>query len=146
VVGSLNKRSEYFTRIKKALEEANLLSEVTFTGRVIDNELYEYYKGAKCFLFCSLVEGFGMPILEAMSLGVPVITSSTSSLSEVAGEAALLVNPYDPKEISKKISDLFSDERLYRELVERGLKRSKEFGWSQIVDIIDSEIQKIDNA
>jgi glycosyltransferase involved in cell wall biosynthesis len=80
-------------------------------------------------VYPSLFEGFGLPPLEAMACGVPVVTSNTSSLPEVVGEAALLVNPYDEGEIAKALFRITYDSELRKELRERGFERAKQFTW-----------------
>ena len=86
--------------------------------------LVSLIRGAKAALFPSLYEGFGLPVLEAMLLGTPVISSNTSSLPEVAGEAALMVDPYDTQEITQAIRALDADEGLRGEYVARGRKQA----------------------
>ena len=85
--------------------------------------------GAKAFVFLSLYEGFGMPVIEAMACGVPVLTSNSSSLKEIAEGAALLVDETSITEMKKGLLTLYQNETLRSELVEKGMKRAKEYSW-----------------
>lgn len=98
-----------------------------------DKELSELIAGGRLFLFLSLIEGFGFPPLEAMDLRVPVICSDRTSLPEVTGEAALQVDPEDPKAVAAKIEALLSDEKLQKELIEKGICNCERFSWDKIV-------------
>jgi alpha-1,3-rhamnosyl/mannosyltransferase len=98
-----------------------------------DHDLRALYSACAMFAFLSLDEGFGLPPLEAMACGTPVVTSNVSSLPEIAGGAALLVDPYDPASIADGITRAVSDERLRAELIERGLARARDFSWAQSV-------------
>lgn len=105
------------------------LNRIITPGYVSQAELHFLYEYATFYLFPSLREGFGLPILEAMSFGTPVITSNVSSMPEVAGEAALLVNPEDPKQIAKAMELLLDDPGLRESLACKGLQRVKAFSW-----------------
>ncbi len=95
------------------------------------HELSEIYNNAICLVFPSLRESFGMPILEAMACGCPVITSNVSACPEVAGDAALLVNPYSVEEIREAMERIIVDKHLREELSEKGLERAKQFTWEK---------------
>jgi glycosyltransferase involved in cell wall biosynthesis len=116
---------------------------VRFTGYVPERLLPGLYAGAHGFLFPTLAEGFGFPPLEAMACGVPVLTSNTSSLIEVCGAAAYLVNPLDVDEIAQGIHALIGDGYLRRGLRERGLARARQFSWDsaarQTADLLEQE-------
>lgn len=105
--------------------------DIVFVGVVPEEDLPYFYSAAKVFVFPSLHESFGMPILEAMASECPVVTSNVFALSEIAGNAAILVNPYDIKEIAKAIYDVITDEELRKELVKLGLKRARNFTWEK---------------
>jgi glycosyltransferase involved in cell wall biosynthesis len=107
----------------------NLAGDVVWAGYTVGAELYAFYKNALALVFPSFNEGFGMPPVEAMSLGLPVITSNVSSMAEVVGDAGLLVDPSDTEDISRAMEKIFTDASLRQELAERGIKRSKEFSW-----------------
>ena len=89
---------------------------------------------SKMFLFPSLSEGFGMPVVEAMACGTPVITSNISCLPEIAGNAALLANPHDSFDIAAAIHSLANDEGLRHHLIESGFANAKRFSWKQTAD------------
>jgi glycosyltransferase involved in cell wall biosynthesis len=102
-------------------------------GYVTPAELAAWYARARVFAFPSLDEGFGMPLLEAMSAGVPVMTSNRSALPEVAGDAALLVDPYDTESLAEALRQLSADAGLRGQLVERGRRRAALFTWEKAV-------------
>ena len=115
----------------KTVEELNLQDRVIFKGYIPDNELEWMYLNASLFVFPSLSEGFGLPILEAMSCGVPVITSNYGAMAEVAGNAALLVNPYNIDEIAEAMYKVLTDQKLKEDLIKKGLERAKQFSWEK---------------
>jgi glycosyltransferase involved in cell wall biosynthesis len=120
--------AEIFDTVKAlALEE-----EVIFTGFVVDEHLPALYRGAQLLVFPSLYEGFGLPILEAMASGLPVITSATASMPEVAGDAAILVDPHDPKAIAEGIARVLAEDRLREALIQKGLARAQGFTWDSV--------------
>lgn len=102
---------------------------IVYTGYVPSADLPSLYNGAFAFLYPSLLEGFGIPVLEAMACGTPVVTSNCSSLPEVAGEGGMLVNPFSPKEIADAVLSLEADNELYQQQKVYGLERVKLFSW-----------------
>ena len=100
-------------------------------GRIIDADLPALYSGATCFVYPSIYEGFGLPVLEAMACGTPVIASNTTSLPEVIGEAGLQVDPYDVNEIAAAIENIVEDKELQKDLRHRGLQQAKQFTWER---------------
>lgn len=141
VAGSGN--GAYYKEVLSFVEENNLKEEVIFLGFVNDNQLSFLYKNAKTFIFPSLIEGFGMPVLEAMDCGLPVITSIDSALSEVAGGSALLVDPKDPKEISRVMEKVAFDDKLRDDLIEMGDRRVIDFSWKRCAGQFIALINKI---
>ena len=109
-------------------------SDIQVLGYVPDQALEDLYRRASIFAFPSLDEGFGMPILDAMARGVPVLTSKTSAMPEVSGDAALLVDPLDVTSIGQGLLKLTSDDALRADLMRKGLKRSAEFSWEKAVE------------
>lgn len=102
---------------------------IILSGYIPNSDLPSIYSGAKVFLYPSLRESFGIPILESMACGTPVVTSNISAIPEVAGEGAILINPYNPDEIGAKLLELETDDVLYQMQVEYGLGRVKQFSW-----------------
>lgn len=98
-------------------------------GYITNTDLPAIYSGAKVFLYTSLRESFGIPLLEAMACGTPVITSNTSSMPEVAGNAAIFTNPTDENDITAQLIRLLKDKKIYKEYITRGLERVKVFSW-----------------
>jgi glycosyltransferase involved in cell wall biosynthesis len=117
--------------VARAVEHQGLQAQVTFTGYIPDEHLPALYNGAALFCFPSLYEGFGLPVLEAMACGVPVVTSNTSSLPEVAGDAAFLVDPYNVDEIAAAMRRVLQDGELAHDLHHRGLARAAQFSWEK---------------
>jgi len=119
--------------VMEGYEDLTKLS-ANFIGRVDQKDLAALYSGAKLFTFVSAEEGFGIPILEAMACGTPVLTSNTSSMTEVADDAALLVDPESIEDISQGMERLISDKKLAKELVEKGFKQYKKFSWKKAAE------------
>jgi glycosyltransferase involved in cell wall biosynthesis len=106
---------------------------VRFLGFVSTDMLAALYRLARVFVFPSLYEGFGLPPLEAMASGTPVITSNTSSLPEVVGDAGVLIDPLDEEALADAICRVLTDESLRRELIARGFERVRQFPWERSV-------------
>src|SRR6266850_2772803 len=119
--------------LRRAVHAHKLHKQVRFLGYLPDETLAILYRLAAVFVFPSLYEGFGLPPLEAMASGTPVVTSNVSSLPEVAGDAAVLVDPYDPRAIAEGIRRVLTDEALRRDLRKRGVARAGQFSWEQSV-------------
>ncbi|MCF6276852.1 MAG: glycosyltransferase family 4 protein [Candidatus Magasanikbacteria bacterium] len=113
----------------KLLERIGKNKKIKYVGYISPEEKRVFYELASIFVYPSFYEGFGFPVLEAMSVGTPVITSSRSSLPEVVGNSAFMVNPHDIAEIAKGMQLLTSDYYLRNELIDRGYKKSYEFSW-----------------
>jgi glycosyltransferase involved in cell wall biosynthesis len=102
------------------------------TGTIREQDKAPLYSAAAVYVFPSLYEGFGIPVLEAMACGAAVITSQTSALPEVAGDAAYYVNPLDVTAISRGIEELLENATLRNDLREKALKRAKDFSWTLV--------------
>jgi len=122
-----------YTALRRAVHQHQLHNYVRFLGYLPEETLAVMYRLAGVFVFPSLYEGFGLPPLEAMASGTPVVTSNVSSLPEVAGDAAVLVDPYDPQAIADGIYRVLTDETLRREMVHKGIARAGQFSWEQSV-------------
>jgi glycosyltransferase involved in cell wall biosynthesis len=125
-----------YPSLRRAMETAGARQDVRFFGFVPERTLAALYRMAAVFAFPSLYEGFGLPPLEAMACGTPVVTSNVSSLPEVVGDAALLVDPTSVEDIAGGIERVLSDEALRSELVARGHVRARGFSWERSVQAI----------
>lgn len=118
--------------IDRILEEENITeikSYIHAPGYIANTDLVALYCGAFAFLYPSLRESFGIPMLEAMACGTPIIAGNTSAMPEIAGEGALLADPFNSNDITKKILQLENDQTLYQQQVEYGIQRSQLFSW-----------------
>jgi glycosyltransferase involved in cell wall biosynthesis len=122
-----------YAALRRAVHQHQLHRYVRFLGYMPEETLAVMYRLAAVFVFPSLYEGFGLPPLEAMASGTPVVTSNVSSLPEVAGDAAVLVDPYDPTAIADGIYRVLSDAHLRRDLRRKGLARASQFSWDESV-------------
>ncbi|MEX2273449.1 MAG: glycosyltransferase family 1 protein [Vicinamibacterales bacterium] len=122
-----------YPQLRRAVHRHQLHKHVRFLGFVPDATLAILYRLADVFVFPSLYEGFGLPPLEAMASGTPVVTSNVSSLPEVVGDAALLVDPHDAEAIAAATERILTDGPLRRSLVQKGLARAHDFSWERSV-------------
>ena len=113
------------------IEQLGLQNKVTYLGYVPRCDLLALYANARIFVFPSLFEGFGFPVLEAMACGVPVITSNISSLPEVTGDAAYYVTPDSVTSITRALEEVSSNSRLRNVMIKKGLKRAGQFRWER---------------
>lgn len=125
------KRGWLYDQLFEQVRRLDMADRVVFPGYVPDEDLPALLSGARGVVYPSLYEGFGLPVLEAGGCGVPVITSNTSSLPEVAGDAALLVDPHDVDAIADAMMRLLTDEALAAELARRGIENVKRFSWDK---------------
>ncbi len=123
-----------FPGLRRAVDRFKLHKHVRFLGFVPDQTLAALYQLATVFVFPSLYEGFGLPPLEAMARGTPVVTSNISSMPEVVGDAAVLVDPYDAASIAEGMKQVLGDAALRATLRERGLARAQAFSWRKSVE------------
>jgi glycosyltransferase involved in cell wall biosynthesis len=123
----VGRRDWQFEHLLAKIDQLRLCSSVICPGYVSADDLPFFYNSAELCVFPSIFEGFGLPVVESMASGVPTITSYGSSLEEVAGDAALLVDPFDVSSIADAIQRILGDSKLQNQLVARGLRRSSEF-------------------
>ena len=126
----ITSRGDGYQPLAKLARDLGISGSVLFTGQLNDVQVQACFADAVLFAFPSLIEGFGFPVIEAMASGCPVITSNTSSLPEIAGDAALCVDPYNVDAIASAIERLAEDEVLRRELAFKGRQRAGQFTWS----------------
>ena len=112
----------------------NISKNIVMPGYIVNKDLPFIYNSAFAFLYTSLRESFGIPLLEAMASGTPVITSNTSSMPEIGGPHAILVNPENPDEIAEKMLQLESDDEFYSRQEQIGLERANLFSWRQTAE------------
>ncbi len=124
----VGKKGWLYKEIFRKVKELGLTKKVVFTGFVPDEDLPAFYQKATCFVLVSLYEGFGLPLLEAMHFGCPVVASKVSSLPEVVGQAGILVNPHSSKEIAEGIKKALKNRQ---ELSQKGAQQAKKFSWEK---------------
>jgi len=115
----------------RALDYSRLKQKIIYLGPIANSDRPAIYRNSKLFVYPSFFEGFGFPPVEAMASGIPVITSHTSSLPEVVGESALMIDPYNTEEIADAMAMILSDNKIYRNYVEKGKKRASQFSWQK---------------
>ena len=130
----VGKRNKVYDEVHKIIKEYQLKDKVVFTEFVPDEDLLLLYNAATVFVYPSLYEGFGLPPLEAMACGTPVITSNVSSLPEVVGDAAITIDPYDIDELVNEINNVISNPKLQQKLSRKGLNRAKKFTWRKAAE------------
>ena len=118
------------SELADCVERHQVTSLVHFTGLVPEEQLPSLYRGAEALIFPSLYEGFGLPLVEAMACGTPVVSANTTALPEVAGDAALLVDPTSVEQIAEAMKRIVSDTALRQQLREKGLSRAAQFSWA----------------
>ncbi len=127
----VGKRAWLYDETLRALEETGCKDSVVLTGYVPESDLPALYSGALCFIYPSYFEGFGLPPLEAMKCGAPVIVGNATSLPEVVGDAGLKVDPFDVSAIAAAMDQLSNDSKLRQELSIKGLERASMFDWRE---------------
>ena len=123
------KKAWLYEETLRAINESGAQERIILTGYLPEADLPALYSGARCFVYPSIFEGFGLPPLEAMACGAPVIAGDRTSLPEVIGDAGLLVNPFDEEAIAQALARLLDDAELRASLRERGLERARRFSW-----------------
>ncbi len=120
--------------IHQYIRRPGVASRVQVRGHITPGELQALYQSASVLLFPSLEEGFGLPVLEAMANGLPVVASRTASLPEVGGEAALYVDPHDPQDIAEKVLCAVENSELREKMIRQGLTRARDFSWRRVAE------------
>ncbi len=139
------KKGWLYQSIYNLVKELDLEKHVIFTGFVSDSEAEKLIKNAKAFVMVSFWEGFGIPVLEAMSLGVPVICSNAGSLPEITNKTAILVDPKNHKQIAQEIERILNDKQLRTALIKKGKARAKVFDWQNCSKIILDTVISVAN-
>lgn len=132
----VGRESEYFNELRSFIDSQGLTNRVKLLGYVSDKELKTLYANANMFVYPSLYEGFGLPVLEAMLSDVPTIVSNTSSIPEVAGNASVIVDPGKVNEIAESILAVYDNSQLREQLISNGRENLKRFSWNQASDEI----------
>jgi glycosyltransferase involved in cell wall biosynthesis len=127
----VGKRAWLYDETLKSIDESGAGTSIIVTGYVPDNDLPALYSGALCFVYPSYFEGFGLPPLEAMKCGTPVIAGNRTSLPEVVGDAGLLVDPFDVEALAAAIEQLIDDPDFRLQLRAKGLNRARMFDWRE---------------
>lgn len=132
-IGGVGERKN-LKRIKQASKGFNLITTMEDLPVLSDEELAILYSCADALIYTTLYEGFGLPIIEAMACGTPVLTSNVSSMPEIAGGAAVLTDPNDVDKIRRSLEDLLLDKQKQKDLILKGFKRAKDFSWEKTAD------------
>ena len=129
--GAAGRSEQYRRNVMRKLASLGITQDVIFVDPVSELELAHYYSSASLLAYPSLYEGFGLPPLEAMACGCPVVTSDTSSMPEVAGKAAIMVDPYDVDALAQAMKQVLIDDKLRDNMVGKGLEQAKGFSWEE---------------
>jgi glycosyltransferase involved in cell wall biosynthesis len=144
-VGTSGRSGKYRKETMRILDSLGLTGDVIFVEYVTELDLAYYYSSANLLAYPSLYEGFGLPPLEAMACGCPVVTSNKSSLPEVVGEAGMMVNPYDTDSLAQAMRRVLTDNKLRDEMVRKGLEQSKRFTWEKAAEQTQGVYNKVKN-
>jgi glycosyltransferase involved in cell wall biosynthesis len=136
-------QNDFFPQIEERAHETRVAEQLCFTGHLLGPELTVLYRLARALVFPSIFEGWGFPVLEAFSAGLPVVCSDTPSLREVVGGAAVTFDPTRPEDIAAKLRRVWEVEGLRRELAERGRARSREFSWERTARICRAHYRQV---
>lgn len=135
---------DYIEEVRRTIESCGLIDRVHLTGPVSHEDVPAFYATASLFVLPSLLEGFGIPLIEAMAMGCPIAASNATSIPEVVGDAGLLFNPGNVDEMAEQMRRILDNESLRKELIEKGLARAAEFTWekaaSQTLDVYQKAV------
>ena len=134
------------TKLLDQIGDRSLIDKIILTGYIKNTDLPAIYSQCSLFLYPSLRESFGIPLLEAMACGVPVITSNTSSMPEIAGDAAFIIDPFKPEEITSAMLTLMDNEPLRKEMVMKGIPQAEKFSWKSMAEHVLKIYQEIDST
>ena len=143
VIGG-NAAGAYADAIREYIAKEGIGDSVRFVGHLNDGQLSYIYRRAQALVFPSFVEGFGYPVLEAMDCSIPVITSNQSSLAEVGGDAALLVDPHDPASIAAAMSRIADEPGLREDFIKKGAAWKENFSWDKAGNELTRILTNID--
>ncbi|MCX7727884.1 MAG: glycosyltransferase family 4 protein [Bacteroidia bacterium] len=132
--------------IMNVVQSSKHKDDIIFTGRLDDNESMLLMKFAKALLLVSFYEGFGVPVIESMQLGTPVITSNTTALNEISGDAAIKVNPENTDEIANAMKIIHEHPELVKQLINKGLQQAEKFSWDISANLLWNGVQKLLSA
>ena len=142
-VGGSGRSNKFRSDTMKKLSSLGITDDVIFVGYISELELAYYYSSAALLAYPSLYEGFGLPPLEAMACGCPVVTANTSSLPEVMGEAGIMVNPCDTNSLVQAMRRVLTDDKLRDNMVRKGLEQSKKFSWEKTAELTQQVYNKV---
>ena len=126
----------------QTMQSLNLSERIKILGYVEHDDMPALYNLARAYVYPTLYEGFGLPVLEAMQCGCPVVASNATSIPEVAGDAAILINPLDTKALSDAIHQVLTDNKLREKIVAQGFRQSKKFSWNRCAEIMLKTIRQ----
>jgi len=130
-IGEPGRSGRYRAQVLRQLDSLGITGEIIFLGHLAGAELARYYSAAALLAYPSLYEGFGLPPLEAMACGCPVVTSNTSALPEVVGDAGIMVDPYDSDGLAQAMARVLTDKNLREEMVRKGFEQARKFSWEE---------------
>jgi len=144
-IGTSGRSEEYRYDTMKKLDNLGITQNVIFIGHIPELDLAYYYSSALLLAYPSLYEGFGLPPVEAMACGCPVVTSDNSSLPEIMGDAGIMVNPYDTDSLAQAMREVLTDSKLRNDMVSKGLKQVKKFSWDRAAIETQEVYEKVGN-
>ncbi len=129
--------------LRETVQHLKLEQHILFTGYIPDDQLHHLYHMADVFVYPSLYEGFGLPVVEAMACGTPVITSNCTSIPEITGDAAMLIDPWSSNEIAGALSRLIGNPDVKRDLAQKGCSQARKFSWRQTAEATFAVYEKV---
>jgi len=142
-VGGTGRHRQFRRDLLKKLSSLGITEAVIFADNISELSLAYYYSSATLLAYPSLYEGFGLPPLEAMACGCPVVTTNTSSLPEVVGEAGIMVNPYDTHSLVQAMRRVLTDDKVRDSMIRKGLEQSKKFSWEKTAELTRQVYNKV---